>query len=68
MQYFEPGGKSKNFETPHETPWGLVLESDKKLTVRASATTTTRNWAWYWQSLGAGFSKRKIHGLLLLAL
>ena len=41
IQYFEPGGKSKNLETP----WDLVLESDKKLTVRASAATTTRNWA-----------------------
>ena len=27
MQYFEPGGNSKNLETP----WGIVLESGKKL-------------------------------------
>jgi hypothetical protein len=29
-----------------ETPWDLVLESGTKLTVRASATTTTRKCAW----------------------
>ena len=33
--------KPKNLEPP----WGLVLESGTKLTVRSSATTTTRNWA-----------------------
>jgi hypothetical protein len=27
LQYFEPGGNSKNLETP----WGIVLESGKKL-------------------------------------
>ena len=32
-------------------PWGLMLESGKKLTVRASATTTTRNWARYWLAI-----------------
>ena len=56
--------KSKNLELP----WGPVLESGTKLTVRASAITTTRNWAWYCRSLGVGFLKRKIQGLHLLAL
>ena len=45
--------KSKNLELP----WGLVLESGTKLTVRSSATATTRNCAWYWQPLGAWFQK-----------
>ena len=40
--------KSKN----HKTPWGLVLESGTKLTVRASAITTTRKIARLRASLG----------------
>ena len=39
--------KPKNLELP----WGLMLESGKKLTVRASATTTARKCAWYQWSL-----------------
>jgi hypothetical protein len=31
-----PAGNQNNLETP----WGMVLESGKNLTVRASATTT----------------------------
>ena len=48
--------KSKNLELP----WGLVLESGCKLTVRASAITTTRNWARYWRAFGAGFQKENL--------
>jgi hypothetical protein len=52
IQYFEYGGESKK---NLETPWGMVLESGTKLTVRASAITTTRKCVWYRRSLDARF-------------